>query len=554
MAEISRFFADVGGDRLTTAAQFNRIIDQLLQEQSGVIRGLGNALAVTNSGTLAVDINTGSCIKSGRIYENTASVNKTLDAVTSGSKRYDRIVVRVDETARTMLITVIKGVEGANPSPPAIDGTTDVLLAKILIDRSSGSYVYTLTDERVYCDGLVSKAIIAKLNAGTYSEDDIADGINYKRIAAAEATQMRASASSPWSTPPTLYFKDSLRAQIEFASGGQQTVLYDDVGIPSVMQWIPAFNLQDIHADLGTGLHPAFVVNGTAKAGIWIGVYQAKVSGGRAYSWPGQDPTASVNFDTAKGYCTAKGAGWHMMTAWEWAAVALWCLKNGFQPRGNTNYGRSHANTFETGTRSDGYPPGSTSGTARTKTGAGPASWRHNNAFFGIADLVGNIVEWLDGYKIVDGRMYFPDDNNFNLAEASWPAQNAYWDGTVSGAAGAPKLSDTIPVNQTTDSYYNSITGEAGWRSLTYSENYFTSMPLALRQKLAAMLIAPAVTNSTPLFTASGAVYNRNNGERFPLRGGSWYNGAYAGLAFFGLGNQRSASFSDFGFRLAYSS
>jgi len=367
MAEISRFFADVGGDRLTTAAQFNRIIDQLLQEQSGVIRGLGNALAVTNSGTLAVDINTGSCIKSGRIYENTASVNKTLDAVTSGSKRYDRIVVRVDETARTMLITVIKGVEGANPSPPAIDGTTDVLLAKILIDRSSGSYVYTLTDERVYCDGLVSKAIIAKLNAGTYSEDDIADGINYKRIAAAEATQMRASASSPWSTPPTLYFKDSLRAQIEFASGGQQTVLYDDVGIPSVMQWIPAFNLQDIHADLGTGLHPAFVVNGTAKAGIWIGVYQAKVSGGRAYSWPGQDPTASVNFDTAKGYCTAKGAGWHMMTAWEWAAVALWCLKNGFQPRGNTNYGRSHANTFETGTRSDGYPPGSTSGTARTK-------------------------------------------------------------------------------------------------------------------------------------------------------------------------------------------
>jgi len=150
--------------------------------------------------------------------------------------------------------------------------------------------------------------------------------------------------------------------------------------------------------------------------------------------------------------------------------------------------------------------------------------------------------------------MYFPDDNNFNLAEASWPAQNAYWDGTVSGAAGAPKLSDTIPVNQTTDSYYNSITGEAGWRSLTYSENYFTSMPLALRQKLAAMLIAPAVTNSTPLFTASGAVYNRNNGERFPLRGGSWYNGAYAGLAFFGLGNQRSASFSDFGFRLAYSS
>ena len=203
MAEISRFFADVGGDRLTTSAQFNRIIDQILQEQSGVIRGLGNALAVTNSGTLAVDIDTGSCIKSGRIYENTASVNKTLDAVTSGSKRYDRIVVRVDETARTMLITVIKGVESTNPSPPAIDGTADVLLAKILIDRSSGSYVYTLTDERVYCDGLVSKAIIAKLNAGTYSEDDIADGTSYKRVQAAKADALNSStivAGTIWSS------------------------------------------------------------------------------------------------------------------------------------------------------------------------------------------------------------------------------------------------------------------------------------------------------------------------------------------------------------------
>jgi len=203
MAEISRFFADVGGDRLNTAAQLNRIFDQLLQEKDGVIRGLGNALAVTNSGALAVDINTGSAVMAGRIYENTASVNKALDAVTSGSKRYDRIVVRVDETARTMLLTVIKGTEGESPSVPSIDGTTDVLLAKILIDRSSGSYVYTLTDERVYCDGLVSKTVIAKLNGGTYSEDDIADGTSYKRIQAAKADALNSStivAGTIWSS------------------------------------------------------------------------------------------------------------------------------------------------------------------------------------------------------------------------------------------------------------------------------------------------------------------------------------------------------------------
>ena len=35
-----------------------------------------------------------------------------------------------------------------------------------------------------------------------------------------------------------------------------------------------------------------------------------------------------------------------------------------------------------------------------------------------IADLVGNVYEWLDGLKSVDGRLYFPTDNNCMLAEA----------------------------------------------------------------------------------------------------------------------------------------
>ena len=321
------------------------------------------------------------------------------------------------------------------------------------------------------------------------------------------------------------------------------------------MVWVPAFTLGDISTLLGdtSTLHPAFVVNGVAKPGIWVGAYQANVISGRACSLPGQDPTTNVTFDTAKGYCTAKGAGWHMMTAWEWAAVALWCLKNSFQPRGNTNYGRSHAATYETGARVDGGIPGSTSGTARIRTGSGPASWRHNNTFVGIADLVGNIAEWNDGYKTVDGRMYFPDDNNYSLAESSWPAQNAYWDGTVSGGGGAPVLSNTTPVNITTDSTYNSITGEAGWRSLTYSANYDT-MALALRQKLAAMMIAPKVSAAGSLIFsgASGGVWNRNNGERFPIRGGSWDYGASAGLACLYLLGARSYSSSAIGFRPAF--
>ena len=466
-----------------------------------------------------------------------------------------------------------------NGTPPAINHTNlnkleDAVKAAAdacdsIIQDTGYKYPGDNTGQKIAA-ALTSAGYSVAPATGTASLDNIADGTSYKRLTSAEATQMRASPASPWSTPPTIYFKDALRAQIEFASGGQQTVLYDDVGIPSVMQWIPAFNLEDIHTDLGTGLHPAFIVNGTAKAGMWIGVYQAKVVSGRAYSWPGQDPTTSVTFDAAKGYCTAKGAGWHMMTAWEWAAVALWCLKNGFQPRGNTNYGRSHAATYETGTRVDGGIPGSSSGTPRIRTGSGPASWRHNNTYAGIADLVGNIAEWNDGFKIIDGRMYFPDDNNFNLAESSWPARAAYFDATVgpgdragSADSGDPVLSNVAPTKysetptpagggDTGDFDYASIGGESGWRSMTYTATY-DSMELALRQKLAALMIAPKVSKDGSLvFATQGAVLVRNYGERFSFRGGYWDNGSDAGLAFLRLFYGRSGSGSAIGFRPAY--
>jgi hypothetical protein len=196
---------------------------------------------------------------------------------------------------------------------------------------------------------------------------------------------------------PTIIVKDARREAVEAASGGAMTVLYDDLNQPSYMVIIPKFNVADIDATYGTGVHPAFIVNGVQKPEIFIGAYQAKIYDSRACSIPHVDPTTSINFDNAKAACVAKGAGWHLMTNWEWAAVALWCLKNGFQPRGNTNYGRSHEATYETGTRVDNVAPGTTSGTGRTLTGSGPASWRHNNTFTGITDLVGNISEWVDG-------------------------------------------------------------------------------------------------------------------------------------------------------------
>lgn len=367
-----------------------------------------------------------------------------------------------------------------------------------------------------------------------------------------------------------VFTKDALRASVEAASGGRQTVLYDDKGYPSYMTIVPKFNIEDIDANLGTGVHPAFIVGGVTKSQIYIGTHQAIVVDGRACSIPGQAPKVSITFDAAKAACTAKGAGWHLMSAWEWAAIAWWCLKNGFQPRGNTNWRRSHELTYETGAATDGGAPGVASGEGRILTGSGPASWRHDNTYQGISDLTGNVAEWNDGLKIIDGRLCFPDDNNFNLAEVNWPASDAYFDATVGpgdrdGAAssGVPQLSDAVSKYSETptpsggtdpgDFDYASISGESGWRSVGLLAAY-DNLSLATRQRLAQLLIAPKLTSSGSVLssTAKGYISVRNYGERLPLRGGDWFNGDGGGLACLNLTFRRSYSDGDVGLRPAF--
>jgi len=354
---------------------------------------------------------------------------------------------------------------------------------------------------------------------------------------------------------PVIFTKDTLRASVEAATGGQMTILYDDKGFPSYMVRIPKFNLQDIGPIYGSGVHPAFIVGGIEKSEILIGAFQAKIYDGRACSIPHVDPTVNINFDNAKAACTAKGAGWHLMTNWEWAAVALWCLKNEFQPRGNTNYGRSHEATYETGTRVDNVAPGTASGTGRTLTGSGPASWRHNNTFTGIADLVGNVSEWVDGLKLVDGKILMPSNNNFNLAETSWPDTGVRFDSTAtgdessSGDIGDPVISNEItkyagPVG---DNGYYGYLSIANWKDLTKKVDY--NVPASMLQAA----IAPiTLSDGTYSQDPKGYLYIRNYGERFPLRGGYWTHGAFAGLFYLTLYYARSSTSSTFGFRPAF--
>jgi hypothetical protein len=337
--------------------------------------------------------------------------------------------------------------------------------------------------------------------------------------------------NSNLSASAEIWLRDPLRQRVEAATGGMCTVLYDDVGLPSYMRIIPAMTADTLMSGMPTTLHPAFLKNGVKIPELFIGMFQAYVIGGRAYSLPYKPPAMGMDFDDARGYCTAKGTGWHLMTNWEWAAVALWCMKNGFEPRGNTDHGRAHDATYETGTRRDGdtYAPGGSSGAGNILCGTGPYSWRHDGTPAGISDLVGNVWEWVEGFKLSDGRIYMPADNEYDLAEGSWPAMD-HW---FSDEADVLTLQNTAGTS-TEDSL--SVT----WGSVAKDSGYAESDLLNMA------LISP--NGVIP----QGRLYVKTAGERLPIRGGARVYGINAGLAALHLHNVRGNVASFTGFRPAF--
>lgn len=344
---------------------------------------------------------------------------------------------------------------------------------------------------------------------------------------------------------PTIFTKDALRASVEAATGGHVTVLYDDKGFPSYMRRIPKFNLTDLGPHYGSGVHPAFKVNGVEKSELLVAQYQSKIYEGRACSIPGVDPSVAINYDSAKAACENKGPGWHLLTNWEWAAIALWSLRNDFQPLGNTDYGRSHEASFEAGTRQDGIAPGSQNGNARIMTGSGPASFRHDGGMTGIADLVGNVIEWVGGLKLVDGRIHMPVDNNFEQPDAEWPGMSFFFDSTIAGA-GSPVLSNSV-INSTGEGVYASV----AWKDMTKTPSL--TLPYFLfAAALAPITLGEAGSYPQPNGDPKGYISIRNVGERFPYRGGSWESGVKGGLFSLRCSDTRGASGLTLGFRSAF--
>jgi hypothetical protein len=297
------------------------------------------------------------------------------------------------------------------------------------------------------------------------------------------------------------------------------------------MVCIPRFNLSDVIDGAPNTPHPAFIVNGVVKSEIWISKYQNVVHDNRAYSLPGMNPQTSVDFDTSKAYCTNKNGdgeeGWHLMTNAEWAAIALWSKKNGTMPRGNNSYGKDHSAPYETGREATRDSEGRTS---KILTGSGPASWSHDHTNAGIFDLNGNVWEWNDGLRIIDGKIYVHKDNDFETPDniSNFVDTGAFFD-DVGGIV--------LNSSKTTDN-----------EGQVYKEfeNLAAASGYTIPELLKYLAIAPTEGDH-----GGDRVYATLGGERFSRRGGTWSNTSTAGVFYLSLYRTRSDVHSAGGFRSA---
>lgn len=324
-----------------------------------------------------------------------------------------------------------------------------------------------------------------------------------------------------------------------FLSGGTNVLVYDDLGKPSMMVRIPKFKLSDVNTSIVAGSaadvwHPMFIKNDVLYDFCYISKYQCYVENSRAYSAPGKDPKTYTTFDQARSYCAAKGAGWHLMTQVEWDGIALWSKKNGTMPRGNNYAGRSIDAAHECGAQSYDWVYGSNwnnrsykfDGTnhhhvGRVLTGSGPKTWAHNHETDGIYDLNGNVWEWVDGLKIVDGVAKIMINNNFTDAETAW-----------------------------IDTAVNICTGlSSGQPIKTLRTGAIPNAPATMSYDCYGL---PATTGAAPTDFGDDCFWYTATSERLPLRGGGWVGGSTAGVFALNLGNLRSYSHDSVGFRAAY--
>lgn len=304
----------------------------------------------------------------------------------------------------------------------------------------------------------------------------------------------------------------------------------DQNGNVDVMVRIPKFKLSDVIDGASDTVHPAFIVGGKEVDEIYVSKYLNSIHNRLPYSLPYQKAATSISYADAVRACALKGKGWHLMSNAEWAAIALWCKKNGTLPHGNTYRGAYHADPNERGMTYDDY---------YTLTGSGPKTWAHDHTEDGIFDLCGNVWEWVSGLRIKDSVIQTIANNDVAL-NVDQSINSAAWQDMVEPSSGK-----SIKFTCGDDNIGLTIGEvEQDWDGTEW-QNVCTDFEITEQMK--ALAIFPGEPDA--LFGGDST-----EGEWVACRGGHWSDAASAGVFALDLADARSRVTTYLGFRAAFCS
>ena len=342
-------------------------------------------------------------------------------------------------------------------------------------------------------------------------------------------------------------FDDLQGAVAQFGEGNK--VIYDDIGMPSIMVGVPKMTYADIIKGGTEEVLPFFIVDGEEKNVIYVSKFANIVENDRAYSLGMKLPRNYITFDQAVEACKKKGNGWHLNQTGVFALLNLLSQKMGTVPHGNTDYGKDYYHAYEHGIMPQGEKE-------ITLTGSGPATWYHNHDSAGIADLNGNIWEWTGGLRLVDGEIQIIPYGNSMKLDCDVSNQSTLWkaimpEGTLVEPGTAGTLKVDKPGADETPKIATSITNHT-----TDNRNVnciFKNLTAASGVNIPKLLIALGLfPDSEVTGYGNDRFWAKNDGERLPIRGSAYHFTSDSGPSAIHWTVNRSHSDKDVGFRSAF--
>jgi hypothetical protein len=161
----SGFFNSSDGDRIYAAVDFAEYFGNLVS--NGIFYWSADNLKVIPNVGMVVAVSAGGAFINGYNYRNTAIFDLQISASDSANPRIDRVVLRLDMSAREIILAVLTGSPSASPSAPNLtrnDNMWELGLATVFVGANASEITAeNITDTRLnqgIC-GLVNSLISA---------------------------------------------------------------------------------------------------------------------------------------------------------------------------------------------------------------------------------------------------------------------------------------------------------------------------------------------------------------------------------------------------------